>query len=607
MKNSFVFAIVSALVGYTLGWSWPVSAPEGVAELKSEAPLTAVNDYKNLPCPSEAEYRDLAGQVNLIIPAGPSLDEKCDDSTRALLGKSLRLMKHLKFKFPESWPEKLKSNLADSFIFLKERSSKLTLDLTQKDSVAYNKVQDKEIYLGGRFFTYEPLLGVAILVHEARHSEPQAMSHTYCEGGDLPWGPGACDAVFYKNDEEAGAYAYGTLFNIGLALYAEGLAISDREYAMADALTELGNRFNVMPPTFARRVDVLAILDEKSDIHLVHPFLGYTKKVSLKFGDVSEKPERIEFATTHGGLLIFTNKKNAWLWNPTVGLKRFLPKVVPANYTIDDIARVQIPFGGGQPLFYVRHNQELRYVDYQPEKNESVLMDYPLHRGSNKALPQSPFYRTFLAFMNRTVHLTEDGSLYFAPEYGDEPAFGQIEALSSPNGWIYGTGGVIYNALWLIDRRGDLKYASYELIPDQYGYEAKEYRVADSGLKATRPLKKFFQGVSVSVALDDEGQLQAWRYGSPEPKVLSLPKVKDFVLMRRPELSRAFGQTYADRKSFVETCRITKTVDDPWLGRGMGYDAQGKFIVAGASEDSICVEMPEVDVKKTTPYYSIQK
>ncbi|MNK51245.1 hypothetical protein D3C87_701430 [compost metagenome] len=606
MRINIIFFVLCALLGYGLGQAdFTTPEPETVEMSSETTPVVALNKYENLMCPTEEEYQRLAKQVNLEIPEGPSVDVECGDGQRAILSKALHLMNQLKFNFPEEWPEVLRHNLSNSFQFLKERSSKLTLDLNQKDSVAYNKVLSKEIYLGGRFFTYDPLIGVAILVHEARHSEPQADSHVACDAGDIPRSPGACDQVFSKSDKETGAYGYGTLFNIGLALYGEGLAKSDREFAMIDALVELSNRFNVIPEVLARKVDVLAILTDNHEIKLVHPFLGYAVPVNVKFDDEKERPERIEFSPQHNGLFIYTSANKVWSWSPIKGLSKFYPDLLNSSVEVMDVARTKIPWEE-MTLFYIRTaGNKLNFVEYSPQENKVLLKPYPTHRGREPRLLSSRFKRTFLALYDESVFLTENGKLYFAPHYGSDPAFGEVPEFQSPQGWISGTGGVIYDGLYLIDGRGDLKVGSFEFVTDEKtGIDHRAFSLKSSELKFSRPLKKYAQGLSLQMALNNDGDLYAWNYKDNEPYVLPLSdKVFDFVVTQVPEVARSIGKVYPENAHFVKACGIITTVDDPWMQRGIGYDTHGNLIMAGGpGAASPCIRVPKFDLKKAIPY-----
>lgn len=106
-----------------------------------EADLT----YESLPCPTEQEFQAWAQELKLVIPEGPSLDVSCEKNFRSQLGKIFKLMKTLEFNLPPRWPLSFRESIEKSFEFLKSHTSKLTLDLNQQGSIAYNIVSKKEI------------------------------------------------------------------------------------------------------------------------------------------------------------------------------------------------------------------------------------------------------------------------------------------------------------------------------------------------------------------------------------------------------------------------------------------------------------------------------
>ncbi|MFN7729571.1 MAG: hypothetical protein ACK5P7_10485 [Bdellovibrio sp.] len=565
-----------------------------------------LNDFAQLPCPSEETYQAMAAEVNLVIPSGPSVDQLCDQSPRAALSKTLLLMTRLKIQLPESWPEPLRTDLQDPFSFLKANTTKLTLDLQQKESIAYNKVAVREIYLGGRFFTTEPLGAIAILVHEARHSVREAPGHVFCESGDIPRTAGACDDVFSLENSKSGAYGYGTLFALGLALYSPELSKGDREYMMIDALVQLGARFNKIPDALARKVDVLAVLSTDKKIHLVHPFLGYTKPLNLQFGSSSEVPERIEFAPLHNGLLIYTNLGHVWHWNSLKGLLRLYESVLKPEIPVADVQRLRIPFLE-QTAYAVRlKNDSLKVIEYSPSENARVLTNYPQHLG--RPIGQVPkIHRMSLGLYNDSIFLGQDGQLYLAPHYGHEDSFGRPQALQSSQGWVSSHGGVLYDSLFLIDRIGDLYRGSLEIVDvstESDSMTERVYTLAKSELQTTGPLKKFSQGLRIQGALDTTGQVLVWKYGLLEPKPLDLKmKIQDFVLMQNTETREPVGQTTKESENFKRNCRIKRSLPDPWMGRGIGIDVDDHLIIAGEKEGE-CIRMNESDLKIRTPYFN---
>ena len=601
------YALFTALA--VLGYKWGLATAPALSatqDLSSETTeIPSRNDFAALPCPSEADFLRMAAEVNLVVPEGPSIDQVCDQSSRALLSKSLLLMTSLKIKVPQDWPEPLRSDMLNSFEFLKKNVSKLSLDLTQKDSIAYNKVSAREIYLGGRFFTTEPLGAVAILVHEARHSVKTAPGHEYCLSGDIPRTAGACDAEFSLEDSRNGAYGYGTLFAIAVALYGEDVSKADREYLLIDALVQLGARFNKIPDALARKVDVLAVLGPDQRIYLVHPFLHYARPLNLAFGSADEHPVRIEFAPLHNGLLIYTSKGQVWQWSSLKGLQRLYEKLLTPAMSVADVARLRVPFQE-QTSYVVREQSgSLKFIEYSPDLNERVLTPYPVNFPRTNG-PTPDIQSMALAMYDDSVFLDKAGALYLAPHFGNENAFTRVPQLQSPQGWTSLNGGIIYESLSLIDRSGQNHWAGMNIVYDSSGGDdsgiLRQYEQKVSLMQTQVPMKKFMEGLRVRSALDEQGRLSVWKDAS-DAKILDLGfPIKDFVMMQNAETREPVGRTTQEPDKFKKQCGVKRSLRDPWLGRGIGVDHDNQIVMAGA-RDGECVRMTEQELRSKTPYF----
>ncbi len=562
--------------------------------------VTSLNDYTALPCPTEAQYQAYASEVNLIIPEGPSVDLVCDDSYRALLAKTFYLMKELKINFPENWPLELKNDLGNSFDFLKRNSAKLTLDMTQEDSVAYNKVNDREIYLGGRFFSMPPLDAISVLIHEARHSVKTSPNHVTCEAGDVPRSSGACDEEFSMSST-AGAYSYGTLFEASLALYGENLSTADREAMLISALVQLGARFNILPDELARKVDVLITLSTDHELEIVHPFLNLTIPLNLKFSSEKEIPVRIEFSPQHNGILIHTNLNRAWSWSQNTGLKPLYEKLL-TDIPIRHAARLRVPFNDITSFVVLTDKGQLKFVEYSTTLNANQLRGYTNPTGRPiSTFP--PFTTFFLALGHESTYLDKDGKIYFAPFYGNEPVFGQFDVFKDSH-WTHGTGGVIYDTLYLINDEGQLKVASNEAVEDD-DMVSRKFTLQDSNIGQNVKMKKFAEGLKLRMALDQDGSILAWKSGQSLEKPIQLKKkILDFVISQNVETKkRPIGKVTKTEASFIRSCSVEKLLQDPWLGRGIGITNQGQLVMAGVpGSSSPCVYTKFRELKTLIPY-----
>lgn len=614
MQNKLFFLVILGVAasGFILGrftFSNTVSGNLSAIERKvAQDEHVGIGDYSRLPCPTEAEFQNLAKEVNLVIPEGPSFDVECKDGHRALMGKSLFLMQRLKINFPENWPEKLKEDLGKPFAFLKKHSAKLTLDLSQKDSLAYNKVTDREIYLGGRYFSIDPLDGISVLIHEARHSDKRSPMHFVCEAGDLPRATGACDDEFSMDEEKAGAYSYGALFEAAMSLYGEGLSKAEREALLISSIVQIGARFNTMPEALARKVDVLVVLTADNKLEIVHPFLNYSQTLDLKFGSPEEQPRRIEFSPVANGLFIYTNKNRIWTWSQLKGLQRFFPEVLSEEMEILNIARVRVPFKEITQYLTLGKANDLQSIEYDPKANKRLLFKYPMNLG--KSIDKIPsFSQFFLALYNESVFLSQDGRVYFAPQYGNDQIFFEPEPLTSSQRWISGTGGVLYDSLYLVNGAGELKTVGREIREEHDDRDQRIFSLKDSVYGKNLRIKKFAEGLRLRMALSQEGSITVWPVEESPGQGTNIKLEKtivDFAITQVTETTSSVGVPGRLNAEFKTRCQISTLLSDPWTGRGMGLSSQGQIVMAGAPGGAPCVDTRFEDLSKARPYLDRQ-
>lgn len=209
MKHVSFFKLLgvsaAALVGLMLGRYSPTSSVVSYSMSSEFLASDSLNVIKNLPCPTEEKYKELAARVSLKIPEGPAT---CDNSHRAQIGKVLWMMDKLKMNPPADWLPQMQIEFKDLLGYVAKNSRFLGLDLAQTGSIAYNLAAEHSIYLGGYFFDNATFEDISTLIHESRHSVQTAASHVQCVAGDIPLTIGGCDAVFSTSVEEAGAYSF---------------------------------------------------------------------------------------------------------------------------------------------------------------------------------------------------------------------------------------------------------------------------------------------------------------------------------------------------------------------------------------------------------------
>ncbi|MFN7906086.1 MAG: hypothetical protein ACK5P5_12970, partial [Pseudobdellovibrionaceae bacterium] len=536
----------------------------------SEMIPASMNAYEALRCPTESQFQEMTVELNLQLEEGKSLDEECGDSSKAKLSKVLLLMKSLKISPPAAWPPVIRADLSDLYAYFKKNVAKFTLDLNQKDSLAYNRVSLREIYLSQRFFDLTPLDGVAILFHEARHSAPSDTGHFVCEAGDLPRSDGACDREFSLEDQKAGAYSYGTLFSLALSFYSDQMTPADRQFLLLDALTQLGARFNVIPEALAQKADLLVGLTEDHQLKMIHPFIDAEQEVKLTFPSADEKPVAIEFSPSMNGLFITTNKMTIYTWSPMKGLQPFFPELFKDRDVLS-LARVRVPFNDITYYTFIEKNQSIGFIEYSPKENKRVVSNYE-RSYFRKTQPSLVLQKIFLGLFAETVFISEDGKVYLAPHFGNEPMFRDIAEINqSQNVYLSGTGGAIYDSLYLVEKQGALFSVSIELAQRQEddGTEYR-YRLEPSSFEHSKKIQKFQQGIQVNAALDEERNIVVWDKNASRPKTLEKVKFKDFVLIQNSGTKKIIARTARSNADFVERCEIIDEGEDFWFGWGIG-------------------------------------
>lgn len=571
-------------------------------QIKNQPEILAAS-YSRLPCPTESEFIIWSAELKLSPLEGPSVDLQCDEQPRAKLAKIFKLMRDLKFSLPQRWPSQLQADITNTFEYLKNNTTKLALDLNQRNSIAYNKVADKEIFLGGIFFTQDPLDGIGTLFHEARHSSSDDPGHTICSAGNIPKTKGGCDQKF-STGSDAGAYSYNTLFELAVAFFARDISEVDREQMLAKALVNIGARFNQIPSMLARKVDFLIVLSEKNEIHLVHPFLFYAHKLSgLVFETPDELPVRLEFSPAENGVFIFTNKKRLWVWSPLKGLTRFKKELISLDEKVYDISRTRIP-GVDDPKFVLRlENQKLVYIDRDPQDSKEKMYDFkfigrPMQNGNPL------IHRLFMASGDETVFLAEDGKMYLAPHYGNDPIFVHDPLFDQGTPWVNGTGGVTYDDMYLLNREGKLYSASYAYDETIEEGLVKIFTLQPSQFAPEISLKKYSQGLRVEMGLNFDHQIQVKKYGEDQLKKLQFPfQVIDFVLAQNSDFGSFVTGTSPSQGLFRKKCQIVREIPDPWLQAGMGYNASGQLIIGTLDEKNPCQVYSKDSLEGLIPYF----
>lgn len=527
--------LVSLALGY---YGSDTGDRSGQFQLSSEMAFSKV--YTQLPCPGITEMQALLDKVHFVYE---TKDLSCQNELFSRLVKTLAYAQQLKFNFPRSWPVNFKNEISDLLNYVSQNSAKMEFDLTQVDSLAYNKIQTKEISLGQRMFEDEPLEVLSVLYHEARHSVESAPAHAFCLKGELNNYPGACDQVFTLNPKEAGAYTYSVMFYLAVALYSENTTEGQREWALTAALMMLSSRFNEIHDSLAEYEDILALVDEHQQIYLYD--IKRNRITPLKYkAPAGEKVTRIEFAVATGGPLFFTDKGRMYTWSfydKAKKLEPFMKKSVPEAGIFPLFSnRVYVPYYEGTLHLVYGKNSKLMYNIYDPLQSKSVLRPYERAnvKDEKQAVPNIKIF--FQSLSTDNALLDQNGKIYFAPHYANEELF-QTRPELNREIWRQGTGGVYSDGLYLISEQGRIHSFRNEFVPSQSEEGFDERVVAENPEWRAVPagLRQYVQGFSYEAFLaeDDTVYVQA-RNTSPgqareAPLQLKKPGLKNLIMLRR--------------------------------------------------------------------------
>ena len=545
--------------------------------------------YDDMPCPSDAEYRRLAAIINLEVPSGIDV---CVDQYHNKIARLLAYTEKLKITMAPDWAPALQADLGNPLAYIGRMSRKMGIDLSQSTSIAYNKTNEKSIYLGGLFFQEDPLEALSVLIHEARHSSEDDPGHTICRRGDIPKASGGCDQELSTDPKKAGAYSYGAAFYAALGLYGEGLSSSDREYLLALSLATVSTRFNEIPEDLAQAFDLLAVLDDEGNVSLLHPFSREPIPLPVTFLSEGEKVQRIEFNVKNNGLLLFTSKSRLFTWDSSSGFKRVYPDTIPDSMPVLDAARMRVPFDDYPFYNFLTAENQIYFYRFSPQQKAYELAPLPIfHRNYDK--PE--ITRLFMGLAGRSLYLGKDGQFYVGPRFGNELPFDARRDLQVPGRrWAYGTGGVVFEALYGIADDGRVYYTKIDLLPPENDatFDTEVYTLKESLLQATggRMGRKLFEGLSLRALLDNEGDLQIETYGRDERTFWRKPsgRVVDFTIVRKHLVGRSLLPT-PERSAFASACSIRTAVPDPWLGVGMGLNTAGELVVGLPNAANPCL------------------
>jgi len=592
-KNNIIsiFFICAAIFGFIFG--------NGQKKIGKRNPSSvhtvSLNSYDDLVCPSEVEYRNIADELKLDVPKDIVV---CNDPIHGKLAKFLFMAKSLQFSFSPNWAPELQDDLKNPINYIAKMANKIGFDFSEKTAIAYNKRSTREVYLGGIFFIQDPLNALSVLVHEARHSSENDPGHVTCRLGDIPKTSGGCDEFFSINNENAGAYAYSAAFYAALGLYVGNLTKADREYVLSSAMGYIGTRFNQLPAELAQAYDIVSILDKNGNVYLLNPFSYEPIPMSLPFLRNDERIERIENNISNNGLLFFTSKNSLYTWDPNKGFSLLYKDLISDSMPIYDGARIRIPFDDYPYYNFLTADNKMYYVDFDAEQMKKVLKEYQIqinHEFPNPFIPK--ISRFFMALFGESFFQDKEGIFYRGARYADEVPFDRRSDLNlAGKAWVQGMGGVLFETLYGIANDGKLYRASIKVVEEneQTGEPDVKYIFSEASFQTAleKKAKKYIEGLNIRALLDERGGVS---FESYDQKIHSFWntdafEVKDIAVFRKYQVTNNLFPDVMNKEKFIKQCQIRNSINDPWIGGGIGLDSRG-FLIVGAAGAQTCLRV----------------
>lgn len=549
------------------------------------------NSYENIRCPSEAEFQQWSQELSIDPMDGPSLDTGCDPQNfKNQLAKVLVLARELKFKFPRDFAHTVQVEIKNPYEYIRGKTNKLKVDLSQTSSVARNFVSIRQIELGRLFFNEEPLEALSTLVHEARHSDPNDQGHFFCRAGDILKTQGGCDNFFSKSSSDAGAYGYGVMFDIALAKHSSNLDSAEKEMMLTNAFASLGTRFNLFKAALAQHLDLVVVLLEDGSLAWIHPFSLELLPLDIELPEFKEKIARIEFNNRTNGLFLYTESGRFFEWG--VRRKAVTPfsGAIKKEDKIVEFSRQYIPYNHERTYFVsLKADGKLEYFKYNPDLNKTEILPYPV-----KPQTRIPELKHFIAgHAMGSYFIDKRGTLTRAPHYGNEEDFIFDSTLqSSSGGWSRLTSGVFYEDLILTDLAGKIYQGQVDFVNGADGDTEAVIRMVPYLFQSDTSAVKYQQGLSIHAVLDKSGSLKIESYrAKQEPLVLSYSKkIVDFTVTRTTTLAQDLFNKPNLNAQTKQRCGIQKAINVT-LGYSGVIGLTSDFRLVLAKSNNSCTEL----------------
>jgi hypothetical protein len=562
------YFIASMCLGLAVGIQFSKNTPNFKRSLASQE--ATHSDFLDLACPTETEFLLLAKKIHLVIPEG---EYKCDDSPKSKLARILYFMDQLRTDLPQKWGGAARETLEQPLEYVAKMANSVSVDFTQKDSIAQNFRMNREIFLGGLFFQIEPLFSAAVFIHEARHSEESSPGHERCRGGDIPKSDGGCDQTFTLG-EEGGAYSYGAIFELGLSEYGKNLSFEDREYLLSLALSHVASRFNEVPTHHAVPTDLITVLDENKDVYLVNPYSLKAEKIEIPN---REKVRKIDLNPSNAGIYIYGESGKVYTWSANEGMEEPYKEQLSKLNGVQDIDKVIVPSMRYTNTLFLSTDNDIYSLDTDRITGKRILS--PFRMRPEKKIQKMISANGWSGFM-----LTESGEVL---NVGGSPRGGGSARdyyvpykIFSSDRWKQIHGGITYDQLFGVNTSGKVFFEGPK--PDQSGIGpvASQFQLEGGS-------QKYLEGTNLRGLLSLGGDLYLSRYGNERMEkipIRGIGKIVDFAIPRKYFLMDHLKEKKAS-KSFEETCKVRDGIIEPILSLPLGINSKGALILGENCED----------------------
>lgn len=543
---------------------------------------TTKNSYENIRCPSEAEFQQWSKELSIDPMEGPSLDTGCEPQNfKNQLAKVLVLAREIKFKLPKEFAPSLQADIQNPYEYIRGKTNKLKVDLSQTSSVARNFVSQRQIELGRLFFNEEPLEALSTLVHEARHSDPRDQGHTFCRAGDILKTQGGCDNFFSKSAADAGAYGYGVIFDLALAKHTSNLDAAEKELMLTNSFASLGTRFNFFKADLAQHLDVVVVLLEDGTLGWIHPFSLELLPLDIQLPEFKEKLARIEFNNRTNGLFLYTESGRFFEWGVRKNTSIPFSSALKKEDKVVEFSRQYVPYNHERTYFVsLKADGKLEYFKYNPDINKTEILPYPV-----KAHTRIPELKHFIAgHAMGSYFIDKRGTLTRAPHYGNEEDFIFDPTLQSPTGgWARLTSGVFYEDLLVTDLAGKIYQGQVEFVNTADGDVEPVIRMVPYTFQSQNFSVKYQQGLSIHAVLDKSGELKIESYRVKQaPLILTYDKkIIDFTITRTTTLAQDLLSKPNAVMQKKQRCGIKKALNITLGYTGViGLTSENKLVLA---------------------------